>query len=57
MPELQEDSSEELSRNPSTGKPRQQRGTTMDGKFQEIMHMPYNMMSNMETPSGRMLLI
>ena len=29
----------------------------MDGKFQEIMDMPYNLMSRMATPNGRMLLI
>ena len=56
IPEQQGDSSE-LSRNPSTEKPRQQRGTNMDGKFQEIMDMPYNLMSRMATPNGRMPLI
>ena len=52
MSEQQEDSSE-LSRNPSTGKPRQQRGTSLDLKFQEIMHMLYNLMSRMATPKWK----
>ena len=32
------------------------KGTNVDGKFQETMHMPYNLMSRMATPNGRMLL-
>ena len=56
MPEQQEDSSE-LSRDPSTDKARQQGGTNMEGQFQEIMHMLYNLMSRMAAPNGRMLLI
>ena len=56
MPEQQEGSSE-LSRNTSTDKTRQQKGTNMDEKFQEIMHMPYNLVSRMVTPNGGILLI
>ena len=50
MPEQQGDSSE-LSRNPCTDKPWQQSGTNMDGNFQEIMDILYNLMSRMATPN------
>ena len=53
MPEQQGGSSE-LSRNQSTDKPKDQRGSSMDGQFQEIMHMPHNLMSKLVTPSGKM---
>ena len=44
MPE-QPGGSSDLSRNQSTGKPRQQRDTNMVLKFHKIMHVPYNLMS------------
>ena len=51
MPEQQGDWSE-LSRNPSTDKPRQQRGTNMDRKLQEIMHMLYILMPELQYQTG-----
>ena len=56
MPEVQKDLSEPL-RNPSADKPRHPRNISMDGKFQEIMHMPYNLMFRMVITNGEMLLI
>ena len=37
-------------------KPRQQKDTSIDGKSDKIMHMPYNLMSKMAMLNGRMLL-
>ena len=51
----QEDLSD-LSRSQSTDKPKHQENTNMDGKFQETMHMPYNLIYKMEIINGRMLL-
>ena len=55
MQEQQEDSSE-LSRSQSTDKPRHQENISMGGKFQETMHMPYNLIFKMVIINGRMLL-
>ena len=44
-------------RNPSTDKPRHPGDICMDGKFQEIMHMAYNLMFRMVITNGEMLLI
>ena len=46
MPELQRDLSE-LLRKTSTDKPRHAGDKSMDGKFQGIMHKPYNFMFRM----------
>ena len=46
----------ELSRSQNTDKPSHQENINMDGKFQEIMHMPYNLMFKMAIINGRMLL-
>ena len=54
MPEQQVHSSEP-SRILSTDNPKHQTGTNMDWKFQENMYMPYNLISKMVTPNGKML--
>ena len=46
----------EPSRSQNTDKPSHQENINMDGKFQEIMHMPYNLMFKMAIKNGRMLL-
>ena len=55
MQEQQGDLSE-LSRSQNTDKPRHQENIFMDGKFQETMHMPYNLIFKMVIINGRMLL-
>ena len=55
MQEQQEDSSE-LSRSQNTEKPRHQENINKDGKFQETMHMPYNLILKMAIIYQRMLL-
>ena len=52
-----EEDSSELSRSQNIGKPRPQENISMDGKFQEIMHMPYNQIFKVVIIHGRMLLI
>ena len=56
MLELHKDLSE-LLRNPSTDKARHPGDISMDGKFKEIMHMPYNFMFRIGITNGEMLLI
>ena len=55
-PELQRDISE-LLRNPSTDKLSHPGDIRMDGKFQGIVHMPYNLMFRMVITNGEMLMI
>ena len=55
MQEQQEDSSE-LLKSKHIDKPRHQENVTMDGKFEEIMHMHYNLIFKMVIINGRMLL-
>ena len=45
------------SRNQNIDKQRPQENKNMNGKSQEIMHMPYNLIYTMATTSGRKLLI
>ena len=55
MKEQQEGSSEP-SKSQNTDMPRYQENINMDGKFQETMHMPYNLKLKMAIINGRMLL-
>ena len=52
----QQGESSELSRSQSTDKPRHQENINMDGKFEETMHMPYNLIFKMAVINGKMLL-
>ena len=55
MQEQQEGSSEP-SKSQNTDKPKHQENINMDGKFQETMHMPYNLIFKMALINGRILL-
>ena len=53
----QQENLSELSRSHSTDKPKHQENTNIDGKSQEIMHMPRNLTFKMQIINGKMLLI
>ena len=55
MQEQQEGSSKP-SKSQNTDKPKHHENINMDGKFQETMHMPYDLIFKMATINGRMLL-
>ena len=46
-----------LSRSQSTDKPKHQENTNMDEKFQEVMHILYNLIYKMGILNGKMLLL